>query len=83
MIGSKGPFHAAEETMHKAMMSAEGSTVDETWVRKMIAHHEGAIAMSQILLREGTDSAVRQMASKSIEEQTKDIDELNKLIGGR
>lgn len=75
-----GPFHAAEEKMHKEMMAQKGTTVDETWARKMIVHHQGAIDMSEILLEQGSDPAIRQMASESIEKQRRDISKLQQLI---
>ena len=50
---NEGPFHHAEQKMHEGMMSAKGSTIDETFTRDMIAHHEGAIALSEILLEQG------------------------------
>ena len=63
--------------MHKKMMSAVGANATETWVRKMIEHHRGAIAMSRIVLRETRDPRVRMMANKSIAAQTKEVGELN------
>lgn len=47
------PFKDAEERMHEKMMSAEGDSVDETFVLKMIAHHQGGIDAGEILLSEG------------------------------
>jgi len=79
----EGPFHSAEKKMHQDMMSAEGSSVDETWVRKMIAHHEGGIEMSEIVLQQGTDPEVQRKARETIEEQRKDIEELNRILTQR
>lgn len=71
------PYPPAEMDMHKAMMAAVGADATETWVRKMIEHHRGAIAMSRIVLRETRDPRVRMMATKSTAAQTKEIGELN------
>jgi len=46
----------------------------------MIEHHRGALTMSQIALKENDDPMVRQMAQKTIDMQTKDIAELNKML---
>ncbi|PJG45746.1 DUF305 domain-containing protein [Sphingobium sp. LB126] len=70
------PYPPAEMEMHQKMMSATGSDATETWVRKMIEHHRGAIAMSRIVLRDSKDAQVRMMANKAITEQTRGVGEL-------
>ena len=71
------PYGQAEMDMHQKMMSAMGADATETWVRKMVEHHRGGIAMSRIVLRETKDPKVRQMATKTIAKQTREIGELN------
>lgn len=71
------PYPPAEMDMHKKMMSAVGADATETWVRKMVEHHRGAIAMSRIVLKDTRDAKVRAMATKAIAEQTREIGELN------
>ncbi|MFW2853754.1 DUF305 domain-containing protein [Sphingomonas sp. TX0543] len=70
------PYPPAEMEMHQKMMSAMGSDATETWVRKMIEHHRGAIAMSRIVLRDTKDARVRMMANKTVSEQTREVGEL-------
>lgn len=70
------PYPPAEMEMHQKMMSAMGGDATETWVRKMIEHHRGAIAMSRIVLRDTKDAQVRTMATKAITEQTREVGEL-------
>lgn len=70
------PYPPAEMEMHHKMMSAMGRDATETWVRKMIEHHRGAIAMSRIVLRDSKDAQVRMMANKAITEQTREVGEL-------
>ena len=53
------------------------SDATETWVRKMIEHHRGGIAMSRIVLRDTKELKVREMATKTIAEQTREVGELN------
>lgn len=74
--GGEPPFAPAEAKMKDAMMTAVGATTDQTWTRKMIAHHQGALDMSQVVLRENQDAGIRRMAQKTIEMQTADIAEL-------
>ena len=71
------PYPPAEMDMHKKMMSAIGANATETWVRKMVEHHRGAIAMSRIVLRDTRDAKVRAMATKAIAEQTREVGQLN------
>ena len=44
--GDVNPFAEAERKMHDAMMAAMGSDANQTWVRKMLAHHQGGIEVS-------------------------------------
>ena len=71
------PYGQAEMDMHQKMMSAMDADATETWVRKMIEHHRGGIAMSRIVIRDTKDAKVREMASKTIAEQTREVNELN------
>jgi len=71
------PYPPAEMDMHKKMTSAIGGDATETWVRKMIEHHRGAIAMSRIVLTKTKDAKIRTMATKAIAEQTREVGELN------
>ena len=74
------PYMASETDMHDKMMAAKGADAAETWTRKMIEHHRGALSMSEIALKETQGPMVRQMAQKTIDMQTKDIAELNKML---
>jgi len=72
-------FAGVEKTMSEAMMSAVGSDAGDNWVRKMIAHHQGAIDMSQLILERNPEPDVAEMARMSIEKQRREIAELRKL----
>lgn len=57
--------------MHDATMSVIGANASEIWLRKMIAHHRGAIAMSEVLLKQPavpreTVNAVRRVRSAQL-----------------
>ncbi len=77
------PFSAAETTMHEAMMAATGADAGESWARKMIPHHQGALDMSQIVLRDTQDADIRRMAQKTVDMQTRDIAELRRWLETR
>lgn len=69
-------FAASEAAMHEKMAAATGDTVDEAYVAKMIAHHEGALEMAQVALRESRDPEIRRMAQAVVEAQTREIAEM-------
>jgi len=77
------PYSASETKMHDAMMAANGADASEVWARKMIPHHQGAVDMSEVVLRDGTDPDIRRMAEKTIEMQTKDVAELQHWLQDR
>lgn len=70
------PYAEAEMQMHQRMMRSMGANPDETWARKMIEHHRGAIEMSRILAARGSDRELRAMAQRSSSEQRREIQEL-------
>lgn len=67
------PFPPAEMHMHMAMMHAMGTDADETYVRKMIEHHRGAIAMARLVLGSSKDPRVQRLANEDVTSQTRDI----------
>ena len=74
-------FSEAEMGMHRAMMMATDVNTQRTWARKMIAHHQGAIAMSQALLRsDATDAEARRMAQAVVDTVTPEIAELESWL---
>ncbi|MBA3049643.1 MAG: DUF305 domain-containing protein [Brevundimonas sp.] len=83
MAMAQTPFSAAETKMHEAMMAATGADAGETWARKMIPHHQGALDMSQSVLRDTQDAHIRRMAQKTVEMQTSDIAELRRWLETR
>ena len=74
------PYGPAEMDMHQKMMAAQGADAGETWIRKMIEHHRGAVQMSQVALRSTQDAAVRREAQKTIASQNREIATLNAML---
>lgn len=75
----EGPYAESEMAMDKAMKAAVGVDAADTWVKKMIAHHEGAIAMSRIVLGLDPTADVAKMAQMTIDNQGSEIEALNAL----
>ncbi len=64
------------EAMNKAMMGAPmTSNPDQDFVAMMTPHHQGAIDMARIYLRDGKDPEIRGMAEKIISDQEREIGE--------
>ena len=51
---------------------------DHDFAHLMMAHHQGAVDMSDVLLRDGKDATLRQMAEKITADQKKEIADLDK-----
>lgn len=63
-----------------AAMSAKGPTPDATFARKMIAYRRGAIDMARIELKHGLDVEVRRLAHRTIDENTREIVQLEAFL---
>lgn len=79
---ASSPFAAAEQDMSRAMMAAVGTNAGDTWVRMMIAHHQGAIDMSRIVLAQSPSPSpeAEKMAQDTITKQSKEIIDLRTLV---
>lgn len=80
--GQPNPFGPVEQSMHRQMMAASGGNVSETWARKMIAHHQGAVDMSELVIRQAGDPEVLAMARKTAEDQRREIAHLEAMLRG-
>lgn len=67
-------YMEANERMHGAMDIAFTGDADVDFARGMIPHHEGAIAMAEVVLEHGQDPALRALAEEIIATQQAEID---------
>lgn len=74
------PYGPDMMKMHEKMMAAMGADAGETWIRKMIEHHRGAVDMSQTVLRQTQNAEIRREAQKTIASQNREIATLNAML---
>ena len=80
IMAATSPFGDAEIRMNDAMMKAVGVNAGDSWIRKMIEHHKGAVEISRQVLKMNPDAHIAQMADATIDKQTKEIAALEKLV---
>jgi uncharacterized protein (DUF305 family) len=80
MADASNPFAQSEMQMNDRMMAAVGTDAGDSWAKKMIEHHQGAIDMSRIVLEQNPTADVAMMARETIEKQQKDIGDIRKLL---
>ena len=66
-------YQASDEKMMKDMGVPYTGDADKDFVSHMIPHHEGAVAMAEIVLKYGKDPELRKMAREIVKAQDKEI----------
>jgi uncharacterized protein (DUF305 family) len=66
-------YQAANDRMHEDMTISFTGDADVDFAKGMIPHHEGAIAMADIVLEYGEDPEIRQLAEDIIAAQESEI----------
>ena len=79
MAGDSPLMASMNEMMGKmSAMKMKGNT-DHDFAHMMMEHHRGAVAMSDIELRDGKDATMKQLAEKIKADQQKEIGEMEPI----
>ena len=73
---SSKAFNDAMGKMHKDMMIKYSGNADVDFVRGMIPHHQGAIAMAKVVIANGKDPEIRKLAEGVVKAQEAEIKEM-------
>lgn len=80
----EGELPKAMSTMMDKMKSMSMSgDVDKDFATMMIAHHQSAIDMSKMELKNGMSAELKKIARKAIDDQQKDISEFKNLMNSQ
>ncbi len=76
-------YQTAMDAMMQSMMISATGAADADFVKGMIPHHKGAVAMAQVELKYGKDKTMRKLATDIIAAQTSEIAFMQKWLKGQ
>jgi uncharacterized protein (DUF305 family) len=71
-----------QENMDQMKVVQSTGNPDNDFAALMKVHHMGALQMAQVEIAQGTDTEIKQMAQKMINDQQNEIAELNTFLSG-
>jgi len=79
---AQAAYEAVNARMHAGMASVDADA-DVAFMQGMLAHHKGAVEMSEVALKYGKDEKVRDLASRIIKAQAAEIAEMDAWLKAR
>ena len=76
-------YRPAMMDMQQKMMAAKGASPSETFMRKMLEHHRGAVSMSDVALQNGVSGALREQVQKTRDDNQKEAEMVEAMLGGQ
>ncbi len=77
---STAAYEAANAKMHQGMAISFTGDADRDFLAGMIAHHQGAIDMSEVVLKHGKNPKVRGLAKTIIRAQKQEIMQMQRWL---
>ncbi len=77
---STAAYTAANAKMHQGMAISFTGDADRDFLAGMIAHHQGAVDMSEVVLEYGKDPKVRKLAKAIIRAQKQEIAQMQRWL---
>ncbi len=74
------PFKKSMDKMHKDMMMKSSGNIDVDFLKGMIPHHQGAIDMSEELIKKTKDPELKAFAEKIIKDQKAEIKQMQEML---
>jgi uncharacterized protein (DUF305 family) len=74
------PFKKSMDKMHKEMMIKSTGNIDIDFLKGMIPHHQGAIDMSEELIKKTKDPELKAFAQKIIKDQKAEIKQMQEML---
>lgn len=79
---AQAAYRAANDEMHAGMAEIPADP-DVAFMQGMLAHHKGAVAMSEVALKYGKDAKARDLATRIIAAQKGEIAEMEAWLKAR
>ncbi len=79
---AQAAYKAANDAMHAGMTDI-AADADVAFMQGMLAHHRGAVAMSEVELKYGKDAKARDLATRVIAAQKAEIAEMEAWLKAR
>lgn len=79
---AQAAYKAANDAMHAGMADISADP-DVAFMQGMLAHHEGAVAMSEVALKYAKDEQARDLATRVIAAQKAEITEMQAWLKDR